>query len=286
MTEMIEEFKNNENDLTTDDVNMWLQEFKDTKDSAKKERLRNFIVIACMPLVRKIAHGLARRITDPIEDIIQVGSLGLVKAIDFFDFSVGTNFRAYATYLITGEIRHYLRDKISMIKPPREIQELAFRVNQIAAELALEYGEQPSDKQLSEILQMPINKVNQVFEFERRKQTISLDQIITFADDDKLALSDRISADDLITSSDFQETKILIKAALDKLDPKYREVVELNFYEDLSQREISEKLNISQMQVSRRLKHAMAELFRIIRDEDYKNVPNIDIQEEDDDLFE
>ena len=70
----------------------------------------------------------------------------------FFDFSVGTNFRAYATYLITGEIRHYLRDKVAMIKPPREIQELAFRVNQIAAELALEYER---DARYNKVLKLP-----------------------------------------------------------------------------------------------------------------------------------
>ena len=75
----------------------------------------------------KIFHGLARRSTDPIEDLVQVGSMGLLKAIDQYDTSVGASFKTYATYLITGEIRHYLRDKINMIRAPRELQELSFQ---------------------------------------------------------------------------------------------------------------------------------------------------------------
>lgn len=252
--------------LSSDDINIWLEEYKTTTDKKKKEQLKNFIVVACMPLVKKISHGLARRNTDPIEDIIQVGSLGLIKAIDFFDSSIGKNFKAYATYLITGEIRHYLRDKVEMIKAPREIQELAYRVNQIAIELSQKMGEKPTDEMLAEILQMPVKKVNQVFEMERRKQTVSLDQLISFSDDDKQALSERISDDDYKLSADFQETKIMIKTALKKLKPQYQEVIEMNYYEDLSQREISERLGVSQMQVSRILKKAINELFEIIKD--------------------
>ena len=258
--------EDNKNLLNTDDINIWLEEYKKTEDKKKKDQIKNFIVIACMPLVKKISHGLARRNTDPIEDIIQVGSLGLIKAIDFFDFNIGKNFKAYATYLITGEIRHYLRDKVEMIKAPREIQELAYRVNQIAIELSQKMGEKPSDELLAEILQMPVKKVNQVFEMERRKQTVSLDQLISFSDDDKQSLSERISDDDYKNSPDFQETKIMIKSALDRLPVQYQQVIEMNYYDDLSQREISERLGVSQMQVSRILKKAITELFEIVKD--------------------
>ena len=90
--------------------------------------MKQKIAAECIPAVKKIARSLARRNTDPIEDIIQVGSMGLIKAIESFDQNIGKNFRTYATHMITGEIRHYLRDKVAMIKAPREIQELAFLI--------------------------------------------------------------------------------------------------------------------------------------------------------------
>ena len=263
---MFDDNKKSDNILNNEEIQVWLKEYKSTTDVTVKNQMRNLIVMAYMPLVKKISHGIARRNTDPIEDIIQVGYLGLIKAIDFFDFSVGKNFKSYATYLITGEIRHYIRDKASMIKAPREIQELAFRVNQIAMQLSQESGEKPTDEQLAEILQMPVKKVNQVFEMERRKQTVSLDQIVAFSDDDKQSLSERISDENLAVSVDFQETKIMIRSALKRLDPLARKVIELNFYDDMSQREISDTLNMSQMQVSRKLKKALNDLFEIIKD--------------------
>ena len=121
--------------INYDEVAQWLEEYRKLKTSPKKTQMQNLIAIACMPLVKKIAHTLARRSTDPIEDIIQVGSVGLLKAIRLYDAGVSKNFKSYAMYMITGEIRHYLRDKASMIKAPRAIQELAYRVHKLSAEL-------------------------------------------------------------------------------------------------------------------------------------------------------
>ena len=130
--------------INYDEVNIWLSEYRSAKKGRKKEQLQNLIAIATMPLVKKIARTLARRSTDPIEDIIQVGSLGLIKAIRLYDPKVSKNFRSYATYLITGEIRHYLRDKANMIKAPRAIQELAYRAHKLTMEMIEEMLKQPS----------------------------------------------------------------------------------------------------------------------------------------------
>ena len=114
-------------DNTFEDVADWLLEYRSATDLKIKKKLKELIVLTCMSIVKKIAHSLARRSTDPVEDIIQVGSLGLIKAVDLYNPEISKNFKSYATYLLTGEIRHYLRDKASMIKAPREIQELACR---------------------------------------------------------------------------------------------------------------------------------------------------------------
>jgi RNA polymerase sigma-B factor len=108
-----------------------LAKYKKTQD----KRARDKIVEQNFNLVKKIAHGLARRSTDPVDDLIQIGSIGLIKAIEYFNPDAGAKFTTYATHLITGEIRHYLRDKTSMIRAPRELQELSSVVIQLTWKL-------------------------------------------------------------------------------------------------------------------------------------------------------
>jgi RNA polymerase sigma-B factor len=254
------------NDENFAQINEWLTTYKASDDKKVKKELQNLIVIAAMPFVKKIAGGLARRSTDPVDDLIQVGALGLIKAIDFYRIEVGTKFKTYATYLITGEIRHYLRDKASMIKAPREIQELAFRINSLMKQLAKE-GQDPTPEAIAQALSLPVNKVNDIIEVDRRKSTISLDQTFTFDDEDTMSLADKIPSGDYQEFLSTYEEKMMLSRAISQLKPKMREVIELSYYNDLNQREISEKLNISQMQVSRRLKQALSDMYEIITKE-------------------
>lgn len=244
-------------------IHEWLITYKNSADKKVKKQLQNLIVVAAMPFVKKIACGLARRSTDPVDDLIQVGAVGLIKAIDLYNPDVGTKFKTYATYLITGEIRHYLRDKASMIKAPREIQELAFRINCVIKQLT-EEGVEPTSEQVAEAMSLSVNRINDIIEVDRRKSTISLDQTCTFDDDDTISLADKIPSGDYQEFLDAYEEKIMLSNAITKLKPKMKEVIELSYYQDLNQREISEQLNISQMQVSRRLKQALEEMYKII----------------------
>lgn len=251
-----------ENDTFTQ-INEWLLTYNQTKDEKLRKQLKNLIVIASMPLVKKIACSLARRSTDPVDDLIQVGSLGLIKAIDFFDPNISTKFKTYANYLITGEIRHYLRDKASMIKAPREIQELAFRINNVIKQLTEDGINEPTNEQVAEIMDLPVNKVKDVIEVDRRKSTISLDQTI-MSEDDSLSLADKIPSGDYQEFITAYEEKLMLNNAISLLSDNLKQVIELNYYQDLNQREIAEKLGISQMQVSRRIKKALAEIYKII----------------------
>lgn len=244
-------------------VHDWLVTYRNSTDKKLKKQLQNLIVVVAMPFVKRIACNLARRATDPIDDLVQVGSIGLIKAIDLYNPELGTKFKTYATYLITGEMRHYLRDKASMIKAPREIQELAYRINCVIKELT-EQGREPTLEQIAEFMSIPVNKVNDIIEVDRRKSTISLDQTFTFEDDDTMSLADKIPSGDYQEFLDSYEEKIMLSNAISQLRPKMKEVVELNYYEDLNQREISERLKISQMQVSRRLKQALSDMYTII----------------------
>lgn len=244
-------------------IHEWLSTYRNSDDEKLKKQLKNLIVIAAMPFVKRIACGLARRSTDPVDDLIQVGSVGLMKAIDLYNPEISTKFKTYATYLITGEIKHYLRDKASMIKAPREIQELAFRINCVIKQLNEDGFDEPTSEQVAQIMSLPVNKVEGIIEVDRRKSTLSLDQSVIY-EDDSVALVDKIPSCDYQAFLDSYEKKIMLSDAIKKLEPKMREIIELSYYEDLNQRQISEKLNISQMQVSRRLKKALNSMYEII----------------------
>ena len=252
-----------ENSLPLEEVNDWLDEYRTTTDEKTKKRLKELVVLACMPIVKKVARSLARRSTGPVEDITQVGSLGLIKAIDLYNPTISRNFKSYATYLITGEIRHYLRDRTTIIRAPREIKELSFRVHKLTLELTEKLGRTPTDKDIAEALQLPQAKVEECNNLDRRTTTISIDQILG-NDDNSISLVEKIEDESQKQAFNSYENRIILDDAIKRLEPLEQQLIVLNYYEGLNQREISEKLNISQMQVSRKLKKAISKLFEII----------------------
>jgi len=254
---------NEDNALSIEEVNDWLDKYKNATDENTKKKLKELVVLACMPLVKKVARSLARRSTDPVEDITQVGSLGLIKAVDLYNPEISKNFKSYATYLITGEIRHYLRDRITIIRAPREIKELSFRIHKLTTELTEKLGRTPTDKDLAEALQMPEEKIEEVNNLDRRTTTISIDQILG-ADENSISLVEKIEDESQKEAFNSYENRIILDDAITKLEPVEQQLIILNYYEGLNQREISERLNISQMQVSRKLKKALSKLFEII----------------------
>jgi len=250
--------------LDAEEINLWLSKFQEATDQQVKKQVKNVIILAFLPLVKKIAHGLARRNTDPIEDIIQVGSLGLIKAVEQYNKKHGASFKTYATYLITGEIRHYLRDKIAMIRAPRELQELSIRLNNITEKLKTKLERLPTEIEIAEELQMPLNKINEVFEVDRRKQVVSLDQLAFNNSESEQSLVDQLIDNKYLSFQRLQEERLMLHDAVQALPEQLQEIIELSFFQDLNQNEIAQKIGISQMQVSRRIKKATTELFKII----------------------
>jgi RNA polymerase sigma-B factor len=244
----------------------------DEHNSLLRTTLREQIVTQVMPYVRRLATGLARRNTDPVEDLIQVGNIGLLKAIDKYNPSLGSSFKTYSTYFITGEIRHYLRDKTAIIKAPRQMHELYYRINQLVQELSRELGRIPSDVELAETLHCSVSQINQAQDVERRRLPLSLDQFVT---GEGGSSSDTCYIEQLVDhhqlqQADVHESRILLENALKTLKPELRVVVTLTYFEDLSQSEIAEQLAISQMQVSRRLKKALENLSKSTHLKEYQ----------------
>ena len=249
----------------TDELDLQLLEYKKCKDRKKKRIMHIGIVESAMQLVKKIACSIAMQSGISNEDLVQVGSIGLIKAIEFFNPDKNARFKTYASYFIRGEIKHYLRDKASMIKAPRELQELVFKISTAVKELKAKGFEEPLEEQISDIVGVPVNKIHEVMEIELCKTTLSLDQAISNVDDDDLTLIDKIPSGDYQEFLNSYENKIMLASAIDKLPQDLKEIIELSYYHDLNQREISEKINISQMQVSRRLKKALSKMYEIIK---------------------
>jgi RNA polymerase sigma-B factor len=249
-------------------INQWLKDYKNEQNPKAKEQLRNFIVAACLDFVKKIAHGLARRSTDPIEDLIQVGSVGLLKAIENYDQGHGTSFKTYSTYLITGEIRHYLRDKIAMIRAPRELQELSYRVNMIVQRLTFDKGEAPSDLEIAHELSVSVKRIDEVNEIDRRKNIVSLDNVNTENLENDQPLVDKLIDDNYQEQINRQEMKILLSEAIEVLDDELKNIVVMSFFEDMSQQQIADMMGVSQMQISRKIKKALNKLYEVIRNKE------------------
>ena len=127
-------------------------------------------------------------------------------------------------------------------------------------------GNFPSEREIADELKTPVGKIREVMDIERRRHVMSLDQILSYTDSDGQALSEKIPNENYSSLAEYQENKIMLKEALEKLPPQLKEVIDLNFFQDISQTKIAEKLGISQMQVSRRIKKALKELFEIINE--------------------
>ena len=125
-------------DNTYELVNEWLDEYNSAVDKYKKARAKALIVTRMLPIIKRIARTIARRSTDPVDDLVQAGAIGLLKAIDTYSKELNDNFKIYAGYFIIGEMKHYLRDKLKTIRVPRHIQDVTCRINNFTKSLTLE----------------------------------------------------------------------------------------------------------------------------------------------------
>lgn len=261
---MMEQAKNN-SENTYELVSEWLKDYKTTDNKYKKAKAKTLIVSRMLPIIRKIARTIARRSYDPIEDLVQAGSIGLLKAIDSYSNNVNDNFKIYAGYLIIGEIKHYLRDKLNTIRVPRHIQELSIRINNFTKTLTLDELNELTNDDVAEALNVSSSVINDVMQADRRKSIISLDDMYN-SSDDNLGYEEVITGSDYKETLDLEDMKIILKDVIEKLPPESKKLVKMYYYEDMSQKEIAQKLNYTQMQISRRMKKAFSLLYHMIAD--------------------
>jgi RNA polymerase sigma-B factor len=237
----------------------WFAAFATTKDP----KLRDDLVVTHLNLVRYLAVRFSNR-GESIDDLIQVGTVGLIKAIDRFDTERGVEFTTYATPTIIGEIKRHFRDKGWAIKVPRRLQELNLAVNRAVESLSIELGRAATVSDLASRLGATSEEIIEAQELGQAYNVLSLDTELTPEGDARSAkLLDYVGADDAELA--LFEDKANLEAAFHVLDPRERIIVYLRFYENVSQTEIAKRLNVSQMHVSRLQARALAKLKQFLK---------------------
>ncbi len=245
--------------------------YKTTQDEKKKRIAHLRIVELSMALVKKIAGSVNRRTDLTKEDLIQVGVIGLIKSIRTYKPEKKVKFSTYATYFIRGEILHYLRDKGSIIKTSREMQTILAKISASIKRLKNLGYEDPTNEQIAAEANIDLDKINEALQTEFNRSPISLDQFIFKVDnieEDSASLLDKLPSGDYQEDLNFYEEKITLANAVEKLPDELKNIIKMHYYEDMSQKDIAEKLNLSQMQVSRKIKQAISMLYDIIQSPD------------------
>jgi RNA polymerase sigma-B factor len=222
-------------------------------DHAAREALINRF----MPLTRSLTRRYGRS-SEPFEDLLQVASLGLLKAIDRYDAERGHPFQSFAVPTILGEMRRYFRDSGWAIHVPRGAQERALKVRDAQERISNETGRAPSVNQLAEYLELDTEDVIDAMQAIRAYETVSLDAPRGGGEEETVAYGDSIGKED--ERYELVELDATVSSALGHLPERDRLVLHLRFVEDLTQTEIAEKVGISQMQVSRLLRRSLEQL--------------------------
>jgi len=218
------------------------------------EVARDELVEMYLNLVKYLASRFRNR-GEPIDDLIQVGTIGLIKAIDRFDIERAVEFTTYATPTIVGELKRYFRDKGWAIKVPRRLQELSFKVNQAIDALTQRYQRTPTVPEIAEYLEVTPDDVLEALETSEAYNFVSLETDRNSDGSDSFSILEYIGKDDVLMS--VVDDRTTLSAALKQLTPTEQQVLYLRFFQGMTQTEIARQLGISQMQVSRLLRRTL-----------------------------
>jgi RNA polymerase sigma-B factor len=228
------------------------------------EKARDELVTMYLNLVKYLASRFRNR-GEPVDDLIQVGTIGLIKAVDRFDIERQVEFTTYATPTIVGELKRYFRDKGWAIKVPRRLQELSFKVNQAVDALTQKLQRSPTIAEIGEYLGVTSEEVLEAMETSEAYNFVSLETDRSSDGSDSFSILEYVGKDDALMA--VVEDRTTLSAAVSKLTPQEQRVLYLRFFEGLTQTEIATQLKISQMQVSRLLRRTLKVLREnIVRD--------------------
>jgi RNA polymerase sigma-B factor len=206
-----------------------------------------------VPLARALAGRYSGR-GEPLDDLVQVACVGVMKAIEGFDLSRDVRFSSYATPTVLGEIKRHFRDKTWAMRVPRGMQELQIEIAKSRDKLTSELGRSPTVQEIADDVEQPFEEVLITIQSQDARRTRSLDE--PTGEDVTLADSIGVRDPDLGRA----EMRVLLDDAFDVLSDRDQDVLRLRFAEDLTQTEISQRVGVSQMQVSRIIRQALNKL--------------------------
>jgi RNA polymerase sigma-B factor len=233
-------------------------------DDPRRARVRDELVEAHLPLVEYLARRFRNR-GEPLDDLIQVATIGLIKSVDRFDLERGVEFSTYATPTIVGEIKRHFRDKGWAIRVPRRLQELKLSLSKATSELSQKNGRSPTVAELAAHLGLTEEEILEGLESANAYSAVSLDAP-DGGDEDSPAVADSLGmVDDALEGVEYRES---LKPLLEKLPPREKKILMLRFFGGMTQSQIAGELGISQMHVSRLLARTLAQLREGLLSED------------------
>jgi RNA polymerase sigma-B factor len=226
-------------------------------------RARDELVQRFLPLARKLArrYNGAR---EPFDDLLQVASLGLVKAVDRFDLGRGTAFSSFAVPTILGELKRYFRDLGWAVHVPRGAQELAVKVEDAHQKMSARAGRAPTVHELSQYLELDVADVLDALETARAHHASSLDAPHDDGEGESGSVVDSFGHED--PDLQLADDRVTVGEAARHLSRRERDVLRLRFVDDFTQTQIAERIGVSQMQVSRILRRAITRLGELAAD--------------------
>ncbi|MCM2388049.1 RNA polymerase sigma factor SigF [Streptomyces albipurpureus] len=234
---------------------MFVELGKLPEGSSEKAELRNRLVRMHLPLVEHLARRFRNR-GEPLDDLTQVATIGLIKSVDRFDPERGVEFSTYATPTVVGEIKRHFRDKGWAVRVPRRLQELRLSLTTATAELSQQHGRSPTVHELAERLGISEEEVLEGLESANAYSTLSLD--VPDTDDESPAVADTLgSEDEALEGVEYRES---LKPLLEDLPPREKRILLLRFFGNMTQSQIAQEVGISQMHVSRLLARTLAQL--------------------------
>ena len=224
--------------------------------AAGDPRAREALIERFLPLARSIARRYEAS-AEPLEDLVQVASMALVKAVDRYDPATGYAFSSFAVPTIVGELKRHFRDRSWTVRPPRDLQELTLKIERETRDLWQQHSRAPTVAELSKVIGCSDEQILEALQARAGRGRLSLDAP-SGSEDDQPTLADRLGTKD----AEFEraESRVLVDGLLEMVSPRAREIVRLRYYEDMTQAEIGARLGVSQMQISRILRQTLHQL--------------------------
>lgn len=234
---------------------------------------REQLIERYMPLVRALARRYSAR-GEPFDDLAQIGSIGLIKAIDRFDITRGVELTTYATPNIIGEIKRYFRDHGWSVRVPRGLQELSAQVNRQLDRMTSELGRSPTIAEVAKKLEVSEERVIEAIESGRAYNSLSLSQGTLLDGDDEVDPMEAVGTAD--HEYEISEDRLLLEPGIRSLDDREQRIIKLRFFDGLTQSEIAREVGISQMHVSRLIRRSLDKIRLEIMDQTRAELAELD----------